>query len=54
MALYRKFIVAVLGAITTAVTLGLLSEDYNKYVAVAAVFLSSLGVYAIPNEPSIE
>lgn len=46
---YRKFIAAVVGAVTSALSLGVLPESYNKYVSVAIVFLTALGVYAVPN-----
>lgn len=45
----RKFIVAAIAAAGTAVSLGVLPEEYNKYVAVAVAFLGALGVYVAPN-----
>jgi hypothetical protein len=50
MAKYRKFIVAALTAATTAVSLGLLADPWDKYVAVASATLGALGVFAVTNE----
>lgn len=46
----RKFIAALLGALATAVTVGVIQDPYAAYVAVAIAFATSLGVYAVPNE----
>lgn len=46
----RKFVVALLGAVLTAVSLGLLPADVENYVAVAASFAAAYGVYIIPNK----
>ena len=45
----RKFIVALLGAIVVAVSLGLLPAAVGDWVAVVTAFLTSLGVYGIHN-----
>lgn len=47
---YSKFIVAIVGAVATAVSEGLVPEDWNSYLTVAIVFLTALGVYQVPNE----
>lgn len=50
---YRKFIVAALTAATTAVSLGLLADPWDKYVAVVSATLGALGVYAVTNEQPV-
>lgn len=45
---YSKFIVAICGAITVAVSDGVL--DLNDGVTVALAVLAALGVYAVPNK----
>lgn len=46
----RKFVAALIGALTTAVAVGVLPNEYNAYVAIAISFATALGVYAVPNE----
>lgn len=48
---YRKVIAAVIGAIGTALTLGVAPEAWADYLAIAIQFLTALGVYAVPNTP---
>lgn len=43
---YTKFFVALLGAIVTVV---LQFYGTNKYVQMAVVFLTAVGVYGLPN-----
>lgn len=45
-----KFIVALIGAVLTAVTLGLLPAAVGDWTAVLIAFLTALGVYAVPNK----
>lgn len=52
MANYRKFIVALLTAIVTAASLGLLADPYAQWVPVLVAFAGALGVYAVKNEPT--
>lgn len=47
---YRKVIVALVGAVATAVSLGLVPEQVGDWLAVATAFLTALGVYAVENE----
>jgi hypothetical protein len=49
----RKFLVAALSAATTAAALGLLTDPYDKYVAVASAGLGAFGVYKIKNVPAV-
>lgn len=46
----RKFFVALVSAITTAVTQGLLSPEVAKWVAVIVAFGTMIGIYAVPND----
>lgn len=48
---YNKALVAVLTAVVTAATLGLLPEPYDGWVPVLVAFAGALGVYAVPNKP---
>jgi hypothetical protein len=45
----RKAIVAFLGAVLTAVALGLLPALVGDWTAVVVSFLTALGVYVTPN-----
>lgn len=45
---YRKFVVAVCGAVSIAVADGLF--DTNDVIVVALAGLSALGVYKVPND----
>lgn len=53
MAKYRKFVVALLTAIVTAASLGLLPAPYDQWVPVLVAFAGALGVYAVKNEPTV-
>lgn len=46
----RKFIVAVIGAVVVAVSVGILPPVVGDYVTVITAFLTALGVYAVANE----
>lgn len=46
---YRKLVAALIGAVTEAVSLGLVSGPASKYLAVVVAFLTAVGVYAVPN-----
>lgn len=48
----NKFVAAVVGAVLSAAALGLLPEDSKDYITVAIVFLTAIGVYAVPNKPA--
>lgn len=52
---YAKFGIALLGAaiVTANYALPLLPEKYKVPVTIALVFLSALGVYAVPNAPAL-
>jgi len=52
MAEYRKFLVALLTAMVTAASLGLLPDPYASWVPVVVAFAGALGVYAVKNEPT--
>ena len=52
MAHYRKFLVALLTALVTATTLGLLPAPYDQWVPVLVAFAGALGVYAVRNQPA--
>lgn len=47
----RKFIAALVGAALSALSLGLLPDEWAPWVTVAIAFLTAAGVYAAPNEP---
>lgn len=46
----RKFLVALLGAVATAITVGLIPAAVGDWMTVLTVFLTAYGVYAVPNE----
>lgn len=46
----RKFIAALLGAVTVAVGVGLLPDAVGSWVAVVGAFLTSYGVYVVRND----
>lgn len=46
---YRKVIAAIIGAVTTAIALGVAPEEWANYLAIAVTFLTALGVYAVRN-----
>jgi hypothetical protein len=48
---FQKFVVSAVGAIGVAVSLGLLPDSVGQWLAVAVAFLTSYGVYRIPNTP---
>lgn len=45
----RKFLVAFIGAVVTAVTVGLVPAAVGDWMTVVVVFLTALGVYVVPN-----
>jgi hypothetical protein len=45
----RKFVVAFVGAVAVAVSLGVLDKSWSNWLAIVISFLTSLGVYAAPN-----
>ena len=51
---YRKFIVALLTAVVTAASLGLLPAPYDQWVPVLTAFMGALGVFAVRNEQPAE
>jgi hypothetical protein len=48
----RKAIVAILGAMATAVTQGLIDGAAAKWVAIAIIVATGFGVYIVPNDPA--
>lgn len=48
-AYFRKFIVALVGAATIAITQGLIEGTAAKWVAIALGFATAVGVRQIPN-----
>lgn len=48
---YAKTVAAVIGALATAATLGLLPEDVAAWLPVVIAFATAIGVYAVPNTP---
>lgn len=48
-AAFRKFIVALIGAVGTAVSVGLLPAAVGGWVAVAVSFVTAMGVYRVYN-----
>jgi hypothetical protein len=46
----RKFFIAFAGAVATAISLGLLSDEVGKWLTVIISFLTTLGVYKVPND----
>lgn len=46
----RKFVVAFFGAISVAIAQGLLPENWSSWVTVVVAFLTSVGVYGVPNK----
>ena len=46
----RKFVVAFVGAVAIAISEGLLPNTWSGWVTVISGFLTSLGVYGIPNK----
>lgn len=49
----RKFIAAIIGALTTALAVGVLPQEYAGWLTIAIAFLTALGVYAVPNERKV-
>lgn len=45
----RKFIVALIGAVVVAVSVGLLPAAVGDWVTVTTAFLTALGVYGVYN-----
>lgn len=46
----RKFLVALIGAVVAAVSIGLIPAAVGDWMTVVTVFLTAYGVYAVPNE----
>lgn len=51
---YRKFLAALLTAVATAASIGLLPDGYAAWVPVLVVFAGALGVYVVPNSKPTE
>lgn len=51
---YRKLIAALVGAVASAVSLGLLPDTIGQWLAVVVAFLTAAGVYAVPNASSLD
>jgi hypothetical protein len=51
MARYAKLIAALVGAVTTAIAVGVAPAETGNYLAVVVSFLTALGVYVVPNRP---
>jgi len=49
---YRKFLVAVVGAASEALTLGLVHGTVAHWVTIGIGIATALGIYAVPNAPS--
>lgn len=45
----RKAVTALVGAAGEAVTLGLVTATWGKWLAVGIAFATALGVYVVPN-----
>lgn len=50
-AAHRKLIASLVGALASAVTLGLVADPWSKWTTVAITFLTAAGVYQTKNEP---
>lgn len=46
----RKFLVALIGAVVAAVSIGLVPAAVGDWMTVVTVFLTAYGVWAVPNE----
>lgn len=46
----RKYLVALVGAISIAIAQGLLPISWSGWVTVVIGFLTSIGVYGVPNK----
>lgn len=47
----QKFVVAILGVLAQALTLGLVPDDIKSYVVVIVSVATAVGVFAVPNRP---
>jgi hypothetical protein len=47
----RKSVAALGGAVLSAISLGLISDPWDKWISVLIGLLTTLGVYVLPNEP---
>lgn len=48
---YRKFVVALVTAAASALSLGLIPDPWDGWTTVAVAALGAIGVYAVPNTP---
>lgn len=46
---FNKFVTALLGAVSLAISEGLLSAEVNAWLNIIIAFLTSLGVYGVKN-----
>ena len=46
----RKFLVALIGAVVVAVSVGLVPAAVGDWMTVVTAFLTAYGVWAVPNE----
>lgn len=46
----RKFLVALIGAVVVAVSVGLVPPVVGDWMTVVTAFLTAYGVWAVPNE----
>lgn len=51
---YRKLIVALVGALSQALALGLLPAPGDHWAAVVIALATAAGVYATPNQPTTQ
>ena len=49
----RKAIVALLGAVATAITQGLIEGTAAKWASIIIILATGLGVYIVPNDPQV-
>jgi hypothetical protein len=52
MEMVRKFVVAVIGAASLAVSQGLIEGTAAKWVAIGIAVATAAGVYLVPNTPA--
>lgn len=45
----RKFVIAFVGALSVALAEGLVPESWGSWLTVVIAFLTSIGVYGVPN-----
>lgn len=46
----KKFVVAFVGALGVALSEGLLPDTWGSWITVLVAFLTSIGVYGVPNK----